>query len=80
MERLSERVNHFRCVSAYRMVLLVNPDEDIPAEVLLASEQLSKAGSSTRDVSITLILHSFQAVLGVKYDLRAVHTALEVKH
>ncbi|XP_036069249.1 phosphoinositide 3-kinase regulatory subunit 5 isoform X2 [Oryzias melastigma] len=77
--RTEQDIPHDGTRSKSIMVLLVNPDEDIPPEVLLASEQLSKAGSSTRDVSITLILHSFQAVLGVKYDLRAVHTALEEK-
>lgn len=72
--------NPFRCFSACSVVLLLNPDEDIPPEVQLASEQLSKACSSPRDIAITLILHSFQAVLGAKHDLQAVHTALEVKH
>ncbi|XP_061567022.1 phosphoinositide 3-kinase regulatory subunit 5-like [Cololabis saira] len=58
------------------MILLVSPDHDNPPEVELASEQLSTAHRSSRDVTITLILHGFQAVLGTKHDLRALHTAL----
>ncbi|XP_034449800.1 phosphoinositide 3-kinase regulatory subunit 5-like [Hippoglossus hippoglossus] len=60
-------------------VLLVSPDEDVPPEVQLVSEQLSSTQSSNRDVITTLIQHSFQAVLGTKYDLQALHAALQTK-
>ncbi|XP_060946280.1 phosphoinositide 3-kinase regulatory subunit 5-like [Limanda limanda] len=60
-------------------VLLVSPEEDVPPEVQLVSEQLSSTQSSNRDVLTTLILHSFQAVLGTKYDLQALHAALQTK-
>uniref|UniRef100_A0A8D2ZQE1 Phosphoinositide 3-kinase regulatory subunit 5 n=1 Tax=Scophthalmus maximus TaxID=52904 RepID=A0A8D2ZQE1_SCOMX len=61
-----------------RTVLLVSPDEDVPPEVQSVSEQLSCTQSSNRDVIITLIQHSFQAVLGTKYQLQALRTALQV--
>ncbi|XP_035036988.2 phosphoinositide 3-kinase regulatory subunit 5 [Hippoglossus stenolepis] len=60
-------------------VLLVSPDEDVPPEVQLVSQQLSSTQSSNRDVITTLIQHSFQAVLGTKYDLQALHAALQTK-
>lgn len=60
-------------------VLLVSPDEDVPPEVQSVSEQLSCTQSSNRDVIITLIQHSFQAVLGTKYQLQALRTALQTK-
>lgn len=60
-------------------VLLVSPDEDVPPEVQSVSEQLSSTHSSSRDVSITLILHGIQAALGSKCDLRALRTALQAK-
>lgn len=61
-----------------RTVLLVSPDEDVPPEVQSVSEQLSSTVSSIRDVTITLIQHSFQAVLGTKHNLQALHAALQV--
>ncbi|XP_020561133.1 phosphoinositide 3-kinase regulatory subunit 5 [Oryzias latipes] len=79
MLRTEQDIPHDNTHSKSIVVLLLNPDEDIPPEVQLASEQLSKACSSPRDIAITLILHSFQAVLGAKHDLQAVHTALEEK-
>uniref|UniRef100_A0A7N6A8R5 Phosphoinositide 3-kinase regulatory subunit 5 n=1 Tax=Anabas testudineus TaxID=64144 RepID=A0A7N6A8R5_ANATE len=60
------------------MVLLVNPDEDIPPEVQSVSEQLSRAQQSNTDVTITLIQHSFQAALGSKHSLQTLHAALQV--
>ncbi|XP_040012019.1 phosphoinositide 3-kinase regulatory subunit 5-like isoform X2 [Xiphias gladius] len=60
-------------------VLLVSPDEDVPPEVQSVSEQLSSTVSSIRDVTITLIQHSFQAVLGTKHNLQALHAALQAK-
>ncbi|XP_040918251.1 phosphoinositide 3-kinase regulatory subunit 5-like isoform X2 [Toxotes jaculatrix] len=60
-------------------VLLVSPDEDIPPEVQSVSEQLSSTQPSNRDVTVTLIRHSFQATLGNKYDLQALHTLLQTK-
>lgn len=60
------------------MVLLVNPDEEIPLEVQNVSKQLSSTQLSNREVSISLILHCFQAALGTKYNLQALHTALQV--
>lgn len=60
------------------MVLLVSPDEEVPLEVQNVSEQLSSAELSNREVSITLVLHCFQAALGTKYNLRALNTALQV--
>lgn len=59
------------------MVLLVSPDDDVPPEVQSVAEQLSSTEHSNRDVTITLILHGFQAALGTR-DLQALHTALEV--
>ncbi|XP_070703680.1 phosphoinositide 3-kinase regulatory subunit 5-like isoform X2 [Pempheris klunzingeri] len=61
------------------IVLLVSPDEDIPPEVQSVSEQLSRAQHSNRDVTIPLIMHSFQAALGTKYDLQALHSVLQTK-
>ncbi|XP_056262112.1 phosphoinositide 3-kinase regulatory subunit 5-like isoform X2 [Pseudoliparis swirei] len=60
-------------------VLLVNPDEDVPPEVQSVSEQLSGGHHSSRDVSILLVLHSFQAALGATHDLRALRAALQTK-
>uniref|UniRef100_A0A8C3A148 Phosphoinositide 3-kinase regulatory subunit 5 n=1 Tax=Cyclopterus lumpus TaxID=8103 RepID=A0A8C3A148_CYCLU len=61
------------------MVLLVNPDEDVPPEVQSVSEQLSSTHHSSRDVAILLILHCFQASLGANHDLRALRAALQTK-
>ncbi|KAM6905472.1 phosphoinositide 3-kinase regulatory subunit 5-like [Xenentodon cancila] len=71
-----QSISHGTHASKTIMVLLVSPDNDIPPEVELASEQLSTTHHSSRDVTITLILHSFQAVLGPKHDLHALHGAL----
>ncbi|XP_054463201.1 phosphoinositide 3-kinase regulatory subunit 5-like [Anoplopoma fimbria] len=60
-------------------VLLVNPDEDVPPEVQSVSEQLNSTKHSSRDVTIILILHCFQAALGANHDLRALRTALQTK-
>lgn len=60
------------------MVLLVSPDEEVPLEVQNVSEQLSSTELSSREVSITLVLHCFQAALGTKYNLQALRTALQV--
>lgn len=60
-------------------VLLVSSDEDSPPEVQSVSEQLSSTQHSSRDVTITLILHSFQAALGTNQDLQALHAALQTK-
>ncbi|XP_067426475.1 phosphoinositide 3-kinase regulatory subunit 5-like [Thunnus thynnus] len=60
-------------------VLLLSPDEDVPPEVQSVSEQLSSTQQSNRDVTVTLILHGFQAALGTKYDLHALRIALEAK-
>ncbi|XP_029998034.1 phosphoinositide 3-kinase regulatory subunit 5-like isoform X2 [Sphaeramia orbicularis] len=60
-------------------VLLVSPDEDIPAEVQSVSDQLSNIQHTNRDVIITLIIHAFQAALGTKLDLQLLHTALQTK-
>ncbi|XP_069380771.1 phosphoinositide 3-kinase regulatory subunit 5-like [Paralichthys olivaceus] len=60
-------------------VLLVSPEEDVPPEVQSVSEQLSSTQSSNRDVLTTLIQHGFQAVLGNKYELQALHAALQTK-
>lgn len=56
----------------------MSPDEDIPPEVQSVSEQLSSTQHSSRDVSITLVLHGLQAALGTAHDLRALHAALQV--
>ncbi|XP_070778965.1 phosphoinositide 3-kinase regulatory subunit 5-like [Enoplosus armatus] len=60
-------------------VLLVSADEDVPPEVQSVSEQLSSTEHSNRDIAITLILHGFQAALGPKRDLQALHAALQTK-
>uniref|UniRef100_A0A672QK86 Phosphoinositide 3-kinase regulatory subunit 5 n=1 Tax=Sinocyclocheilus grahami TaxID=75366 RepID=A0A672QK86_SINGR len=52
-------------------VLLMNPAE-VPAEFLSVAEQLSGAEVSQRESSITLIKHSYQAVLGTKYPLQTI--------
>uniref|UniRef100_A0A671SIK9 Phosphoinositide 3-kinase regulatory subunit 5 n=1 Tax=Sinocyclocheilus anshuiensis TaxID=1608454 RepID=A0A671SIK9_9TELE len=57
-------------------VLLMNPAE-VPAEVLSVAEQLSGAEVSQRESSITLIKHSYQAVLGTKYPLQTISDALQ---
>ncbi|XP_023287372.1 phosphoinositide 3-kinase regulatory subunit 5-like isoform X1 [Seriola lalandi dorsalis] len=60
-------------------VLLVNPDEDVPPEVQSVSEKLSSTQPCNRDVTVTLIRHSFQAALGTKHDLQALNTTLQTK-
>ncbi|XP_061159678.1 phosphoinositide 3-kinase regulatory subunit 5-like isoform X3 [Syngnathus typhle] len=62
------------------IVLLVSPDEDIPPEVQSVSKQLSVSRQSKRDITITLILHSFQAALGTKVHLQGLRDALQKKH
>uniref|UniRef100_A0A672JVA3 Phosphoinositide 3-kinase regulatory subunit 5 n=1 Tax=Sinocyclocheilus grahami TaxID=75366 RepID=A0A672JVA3_SINGR len=57
-------------------VLLMNPAE-VPAEFLSLAEQLSGAEVSQRESSITLIKHSYQAVLGTKYPLQTISGALQ---
>uniref|UniRef100_A0A672QK81 Phosphoinositide 3-kinase regulatory subunit 5 n=1 Tax=Sinocyclocheilus grahami TaxID=75366 RepID=A0A672QK81_SINGR len=57
-------------------VLLMNPAE-VPAEFLSVAEQLSGAEVSQRESSITLIKHSYQAVLGTKYPLQTISGALQ---
>uniref|UniRef100_A0A9J7Y470 Phosphoinositide 3-kinase regulatory subunit 5 n=1 Tax=Cyprinus carpio carpio TaxID=630221 RepID=A0A9J7Y470_CYPCA len=52
-------------------VFLMNPAE-VPAEFLSVAEQLSGAEVSQRESSITLIKHSYQAVLGTKYPLQTI--------
>uniref|UniRef100_A0A4W6F1P8 Phosphoinositide 3-kinase regulatory subunit 5 n=1 Tax=Lates calcarifer TaxID=8187 RepID=A0A4W6F1P8_LATCA len=69
----------FSCICVcIRMVLLVSPDEDVPPEVQSVSERLSSTQPSNKDVTITLIRHGFQAVLGNKHELQALHTTLQV--
>nr|XP_057905991.1 phosphoinositide 3-kinase regulatory subunit 5-like isoform X2 [Doryrhamphus excisus] len=60
-------------------VLLVSPDEDIPPEVQSVSKQLSVSRQSDTDITITLILHSFQASLGAAIDLQRLYHALQAK-
>lgn len=55
----------------------MNPAE-VPAEFLSVAEQLSGAEVSQRESSVTLIKHSFQAVLGTKYPLQTISSALQV--
>lgn len=57
----------------------MNPAE-VPAEFLSVAEQLSGAEVSQRESSITLIKHSYQAVLGTKYPLQTISGALQVHH
>uniref|UniRef100_UPI0037E8953A phosphoinositide 3-kinase regulatory subunit 5-like isoform X1 n=2 Tax=Semicossyphus pulcher TaxID=241346 RepID=UPI0037E8953A len=61
------------------MLLLVSPDEDVHQEVHSVSEQLSRTHHSHRDVTILLTLQGFQAVLGPRLDLQALHSALQTK-
>ncbi|XP_047428317.1 phosphoinositide 3-kinase regulatory subunit 5-like [Mugil cephalus] len=61
------------------MVLLVSQDDEVSPEVQSVLEQLSTTRESSRDVTITLILHSFQATLGTRLDLQALHAALQRK-
>ncbi|XP_029364880.1 phosphoinositide 3-kinase regulatory subunit 5-like isoform X2 [Echeneis naucrates] len=65
--------------SRTKTVLLVSPDDDVPPEVQSVSEQLSSTQPSNRDVTVTLIQHSFQAALGAKLDLQALQTTLQTK-
>uniref|UniRef100_A0A3Q1BAT4 Phosphoinositide 3-kinase regulatory subunit 5 n=1 Tax=Amphiprion ocellaris TaxID=80972 RepID=A0A3Q1BAT4_AMPOC len=58
-------------------VLLVSPDDDVPPEVQSVSEQLTSTQQSSRDITISLILHSFQAALGSEHNLQALHNALQ---
>uniref|UniRef100_A0AAQ6A0F5 Phosphoinositide 3-kinase regulatory subunit 5 n=1 Tax=Amphiprion ocellaris TaxID=80972 RepID=A0AAQ6A0F5_AMPOC len=51
-------------------VLLVSPDDDVPPEVQSVSEQLTSTQQSSRDITISLILHSFQAALGSEHNLQ----------
>ncbi|XP_058509638.1 phosphoinositide 3-kinase regulatory subunit 5-like [Solea solea] len=61
------------------MVLLVSSDEDVPPEVQSVSEQLSGTQFSSRDVIITVLQHSFQAVLGKRHELQPLLAALQTK-
>ncbi|XP_077475237.1 phosphoinositide 3-kinase regulatory subunit 5-like isoform X2 [Stigmatopora argus] len=61
------------------MVLLVSPDEDISPEIQSVSKQLSASHQSRRDIITTLILQSFQAVLGTKIHLQRLRDALQMK-
>ncbi|XP_024920205.1 phosphoinositide 3-kinase regulatory subunit 5-like isoform X2 [Cynoglossus semilaevis] len=62
------------------MVLLVSPDEDVPPEVRSVSRQLSSSSpSSSTDVMVTLLHHSFQAVLGSDQDLQGLLSSLQSK-
>ncbi|XP_045892946.1 phosphoinositide 3-kinase regulatory subunit 5-like [Micropterus dolomieu] len=61
------------------MVLLVSADEDVPPEVQSVSKQLSRAQHANRDATTVLILHGFQASLGTRHDLQALHAALQTK-
>lgn len=56
----------------------MSPDDDVPPEVQLVSEKLSSTQRSNDDVTITLILHSFQAALGTKHDLKELRSVLQV--
>ncbi|XP_069005546.1 phosphoinositide 3-kinase regulatory subunit 5-like [Embiotoca jacksoni] len=77
--RMEQGISHEIHCSKTMMVLLVSPDDDVPLEVQSVSEQLSTTHHSNRDITVTLILHSFQAALGTKHDLQALHTALQRK-
>ncbi|XP_077415822.1 phosphoinositide 3-kinase regulatory subunit 5-like isoform X2 [Vanacampus margaritifer] len=61
------------------IVLLVSPDEDSPPEVQSVSKQLSANQLPKRDITITLILHGFQAALGTKIHLQGLRDALQTK-
>ncbi|XP_049601955.1 phosphoinositide 3-kinase regulatory subunit 5 isoform X2 [Syngnathus scovelli] len=61
------------------IVFLVSPDEDIPPEVQSVSKQLSVSHQSKRDITITLLLHSFQAALGTNIHLQGLRDALQKK-
>lgn len=69
----------FWCFLCCSTVFLMNPAE-VPAEFLSVAEQLSGAEVSQRESSITLIKHSYQAVLGTKYPLQTISSALQVHH
>lgn len=69
----------FWCFLCCSTVLLMNPAE-VPAEFLSVAQQLSGAEVSQRESSITLIKHSYQAVLGTKYPLQTISSALQVHH
>lgn len=77
--RTEQGISHEIHCSKTITVLLVSPDDDVPTEVQSVSEQLSVSQHCSRDVTITLILHSFQAALGTKHDLQELHKALQTK-
>ncbi|XP_030591363.1 phosphoinositide 3-kinase regulatory subunit 5-like isoform X2 [Archocentrus centrarchus] len=77
--RTEQGISHGIHCSKTITVLLVSPDDDVPPEVESVSEQLSAFHHSSRDVTITLILHSFQAALGTKHDLQELCKALQSK-
>uniref|UniRef100_A0AAX7UH96 Phosphoinositide 3-kinase regulatory subunit 5 n=1 Tax=Astatotilapia calliptera TaxID=8154 RepID=A0AAX7UH96_ASTCA len=77
--RTEQGISHEIHGSKTITVLLVSPDDDVPTEVQSVSEQLSASQHCSRDVTITLILHSFQAALGTKHDLQELHKALQSK-
>lgn len=60
------------------VVLLVSPDEGILPEVQSLSQQLRSSQFSNRDVTIQLVLHCFQSVLGAKGNRGDLHAALQV--
>ncbi|XP_041832638.1 phosphoinositide 3-kinase regulatory subunit 5-like [Melanotaenia boesemani] len=75
--RTEQAVSHDIHCSKTIMVLMLNPDDEVPPEVQSASMQLSTTHHSSRDITTTLILHSFQAALGPKHDLKALQTSLQ---
>lgn len=67
------------CLTAYySMVLLANPNSDDSLEVNKVSQQLNTGQHSSREVSIVLIMHCFQAALSTTYDWKALRTTLQV--
>ncbi|XP_068074412.2 phosphoinositide 3-kinase regulatory subunit 5 isoform X1 [Danio rerio] len=57
-------------------VFLMNPTE-VPPEFLSVAEQLSSIEVSQRESCVTLIKHSYQSVLGTKYPLHTINSALQ---
>ncbi|XP_068192769.1 phosphoinositide 3-kinase regulatory subunit 5-like isoform X2 [Antennarius striatus] len=74
-QSLSPVINSCKTIT----VLLMSPDDDVPLEVQNVSKQLSRTQHSSRDIAVTLILHSLQASLGASHNLQALQTVLQAK-
>ncbi|XP_028311697.1 phosphoinositide 3-kinase regulatory subunit 5-like [Gouania willdenowi] len=75
--RAEQGLSHQSPCSKTIVVLLVSPDDDVLPEVQFMSQHLCGPHHSSRDPTLTLILHSFQAALGPTPDLMELCSAMQ---